>query len=194
MGRAISKALVKSVIYLIVGEHADNLKFIDIENADNTTTEVWYTDTIECDMKVSNAKARTIVANQFGTNATITYINNIAMGRVVLDDDYFYNYSEVCEDGKVYGHDTITKDFKMTQITVLYIDTDTHKPIVTHMFYMGHTTQNKLLKFVRDTYKTGIIQNVIKFTVKRWMLKSTYTSLCEKYGKVVVENDTNSEE
>lgn len=192
MARAITKALIKSTIYVMVGEHLDSLTSVEF-NTDNENVEtVYYTDIISVDSKISNAKARVIVANTFGTNASITYVRQELIGKVSINSHLFFSESSMCEENVVYGHDTVTRDFKMTEINIVYIDDETKKPVFRSLCYIGYTTDSKLLKFARSLYKTCIIQSTHRYIEKRWMTKTHYNELCEQYGTVENENDTDA--
>lgn len=91
----------------------------------------------------------------------------------------FYDNSDLCVSGTSYGHDTVTREFKITYATVMYIDENGFH--TTEIQYFGITTDNKLLNYAKSEVncnnasitKTNIV------TETRWMTIEKYNELAD---------------
>ena len=113
----------------------------------------------------------------------------------VSASDFIAN-SYVCENGVVYGHEYITREFQITELQIMYVDKNgMHNET---LIYDGKTTENKLLNFARDYTKcqnTCILSSKVK-NERRYMTNEKYASLAKEVEENENENieNENSEE
>ena len=73
--------------------------------------------------------------------------------RYTMSADKFVSLAHVCEDGVVYGHDTVTATFKITEAEYYTMDSMNAKKY----YYNGVTTERKLRKAISDSIGDGNI-------------------------------------
>ena len=92
-----------------------------------------------------------------------------------MSADSFVSHSEPCEDGKTYGHDTITATFKKTVVTYYTADMTEHQ-----YTYVGVTTDSKLRNAIisRIGDSNILVGNKSIIEERRYMSKDDFM----KYG------------
>ena len=174
MARAISKNSVTSTIF---GLNC-NVEF-DIDSNGQPIANVIISDV---NGKVSNNQAFKMLVNKCNhSNVMVLDIVHTVNTNSVSAID-FYNNSFTIDSNATTTHDMITREFTITKINVMVLTSvgvffDT-------AYYMGKTTQNKQLKFIRDiamvkgSFIKGVsIKSVELITEKRAMSVSRYMSL-----------------
>lgn len=99
-----------------------------------------------------------------------------------MDSERFYFESEPCVNGAVYGHDTVTVTFTVTYINYVTMDDleDIHETT-----FVGTTTENKLLRYVRELENRDdiLILESEKIREKRYMSRDAFIANGTKIEK-----------
>ena len=124
--------------------------------------------------------AKVRVRKEIGTDNFMVTSCEVTRGadekRLTMGADTFYGNSQPCEDGKTYGHDTITASFTTSIYTVYTMDGMVSASII------GKTTPNKARKAIAEQLNdTNILldENPRYDIERRWMPVATF----EKYAK-----------
>ena len=169
MARSISKGIAASVIHVF-----DPSKDFDIDGNGMPLPNVF----INCDGKPSPNKARIIAERECKTKNIMVLDIVTDETKLTISPDVFIANSKACENGVSYGHDTIVQTFKTTTISGFYMNADGMKPFI--VMYVGTTTQNKLLNFVRDEVApNAVITRTDVMDCKRWMSKARFMELAK---------------
>lgn len=90
-----------------------------------------------------------------------------------MDAENFFFASKLCEDDTVYGHDTVVVTFTVTYFDYVTMD-DLENPKTSS--FVGTTTENKLLRYIRELENRTdiIIMNTQKYKEKRFMTRDEF--------------------
>ena len=174
MARAISKNSVTSTIF---GLNC-NVEF-DIDENGQPIPNVTITN---ISGKVSNAQAFKMLVNKCNHNNVMVLdivhtVNTNSVSAIT-----FYENSFVLPINATTNHDIITREFTITKMNVMVLTSA--GVMFDTINYLGKTTQNKQLKYVRDiamvkgSFVKGVtIKSVELITEKRAMSVTRYMSL-----------------
>lgn len=179
MARAISKAGIETIIFVFVVEHmTDKMPTIEIDG-----NEVEYTDKFSMRGNKSDNAAQLAAEKKFGKNCMVIHTQKIEGEKLTLSAEKFLAHSSVCKEGEKYGHDTITCEFKVTYLSVMFRDASGMH--TSTLVYNGETTASKLLNFAREATgsKMCVVKDSYVITERRWMYRSTYETLATAMNK-----------
>ena len=94
-----------------------------------------------------------------------------------MSADDFMLFSNPCDDGVSYGHDTVTSTFKNTYATYYTSDMEEHT-----FFYVGVTTESKLRKAIIEEIKDSniLVGNIKVLEERRYMSKDKFMQYARK--------------
>lgn len=169
MARSISKGIAASVIHVF-----DPSKEFTVDSDGMPLPNVF----INCDGKPSPNRARIIAERECKSkNVMVLHIVTDETKLTVAPDVFIAN-STPCVDGESYGHDTIVQTFKTTTISGFYMNEEGMKSF--SITYIGMTTQNKLLNYVREEVApNAVITRTDVMDCKRWMTKAKFMELAK---------------
>ena len=98
--------------------------------------------------------------------------------KISIDPFTFYAHSKACIEGISYGREYITQTFKITEYDVLYMSSEGMK--YGSGFYIGETTQSKLLNYARESHPNCIITQTRVIDERRFMTRNEYLELASK--------------
>ena len=169
MARSISKGIAASIIYVF-----DPSKHFDVGEDGMPLPNV----TIACDGRPSPNKARIIAERECKSKNVMVLSIVTDETKLTISPDVFIANSTACVNGASYGHDTIVQTFKTTTVSGFYMDENGMKSF--SVTYVGTTTQNKLLNFVRDEVSpNAVITRTDVMDCKRWMPKTLFMELAK---------------
>lgn len=188
MARAITKTGTESIIYAFVIDDMDTLpdtKTTKVVDDDNNEIEIEYTHCFIVRGNKSDNAAQILTEKKYGKNSMVVYVAKRNASKLTLDADTFIRYSKKCEEGKSYGHDYVTSEFKVTYVAIKYRAKDGMHDDV--LIYNGETTDSKLLNFARAYTKSKmcIIKNKVVDTERRYMTRAQY----EELATTITTND-----
>ncbi len=190
MARAITKSGIETTIYAFVVEHM-GMELMPTVTVGEESVE--YTDVFTVRGNKSENAAQALTERRYGKNSMVVHMEKKATAKLTLSASAFVLNSEVCETGKSYGHDTITAEFKVTYLTVMYRDDfGMHNST---LVYSGETTDSKLLNFAREVTlsKMCVVKSKKVTTERRWMPRDKYESLAKIQAKTKADNDKSDE-
>ena len=188
MARAISKSGVESIIYVLVVDHMVNFENMPTVHVGDDDIE--YTDVLTTHGRKSENSAQIMAEKKFGKNSMVMHVVYKESAKLSLSADMFLANSEICEDGKSYGHETVTAEFKITYISAMWRDkSGLHEEV---LIFNGTTTDSKLLNYAREVThsKLCVVKNKAIITERRWMSRAKYENLARAMKSTgEVEND-----
>lgn len=94
-----------------------------------------------------------------------------------MDAETFVKYSNICENGVSYGHDTVTATFKNTKAQYMTSDFEMHE-----FTFVGQTTESKLRNAIIDECgdKNILVCNVEIVEERRYMSKTDFVEKAKK--------------
>lgn len=125
----------------------------------------------------SETAATKVITTKFRGAALFSHVEYRESGSVSLNSDTFFMYARRCEDGIVYGHDTISREQEITYLSYACIVEG--KPVSKLASYNGRSTRGKYLKYLRDLEGTQNIMLVgeTTSTIRSYMPKALFEML-----------------
>ena len=182
MARAITKSGFESIIYAFVVANMEDTHTATIKVDAETEIEIEYTNVfVERGNKSDNA-AQLACEKRFGKNSMVVYVEKRQASKLSLTADAFIKNSRICEEGKSYGHDFVTAEFKVTYMNVMYRDKKGMHTAT--LIYNGETTDSKLLNFARAATdsKMCVVKSKAVKKERRYMSRARYEMLATEFA------------